>query len=141
MNTNEILEIIKQFDQSSMTKLSFSKGELSLDLEKDTEISKGISTSTIPTPVEILNEVETVEVMTGHEISAPIVGIFYEAPSPDKPAFVSIGDTVKKGQVLCIIEAMKVMNEVVSDKAGKVLAIHGVDGELVEYGQPLFVLE
>ncbi len=73
-------------------------------------------------------------------IRSPMVGIFYEAQAPDKPSFVELGQTVAKGDVLCIIEAMKIMNQVESEKAGIVSRIMGVNGEPVEFGQPLFII-
>ncbi len=75
------------------------------------------------------------------KVTAPIVGTFYRASSPDKPPYVEVGDTVKKGQVLCIIEAMKLMNEIESETAGKIVQIVVDNGSPVEYGQTLFVIE
>jgi acetyl-CoA carboxylase biotin carboxyl carrier protein len=75
---------------------------------------------------------------TGHVISSPIVGTFYAAPSPDADPYVRIGDRVQKGQVVCIIEAMKLMNEIESDVAGVVLRIHPENAQPVEFGEPLF---
>lgn len=76
-----------------------------------------------------------------HVVTAPMVGTFYAAPSPGAKAFVEIGDEVKVGQVLCIIEAMKMMNQIESDKAGRVTSIMARNGDPVEFGQPLFVVE
>ncbi|MBX5462559.1 MAG: acetyl-CoA carboxylase biotin carboxyl carrier protein [Steroidobacteraceae bacterium] len=76
-----------------------------------------------------------------HVITAPMVGTFYSAPSPGAKAFVEIGDEVKVGQVLCIIEAMKMMNQIESDKAGRITSIMARNGDPVEFGQPLFVIE
>lgn len=78
---------------------------------------------------------------TGHVITSPMVGVFYSSPTPDEPPFVSKGQEVKKGETLCIIEAMKIMNQIDSDVAGKVLKTLVENGEAVEYGQPLFVIE
>jgi acetyl-CoA carboxylase biotin carboxyl carrier protein len=74
-------------------------------------------------------------------IKSPIVGTFYAAASPDAKAFVSVGDVISKGQPLCIIEAMKIMNEIESDMSGKVVAIHVKNGQPVEFDQPLFEIE
>lgn len=73
-------------------------------------------------------------------VRSPMVGIFYEAQAPGKPSFVDLGQTVAKGDVLCIIEAMKIMNQVESEKAGVVSRIMANNGEPVEYGQPLFII-
>ena len=77
----------------------------------------------------------------GHTLKSPMVGTFYRAPSPGAPAFVEVGQSVSKGQTLCIIEAMKLLNEIESDVAGTVKAILVENGQPVEYGQPLFLIE
>ena len=76
----------------------------------------------------------------GHVVKAPMVGTFYRTPSPDAKAFVEVGQTVKEGQTICIIEAMKLMNEIETDASGVVKAILVENGQPVEYGQPLFIL-
>jgi acetyl-CoA carboxylase biotin carboxyl carrier protein len=76
-----------------------------------------------------------------HEVKSPIVGTFYESPSPGAPAFVKLGDQVEVGQVLCIVEAMKLMNEIESDVAGEVVKRIASSGQPVEYGQPLFAIK
>ena len=77
----------------------------------------------------------------GHVVTAPMVGTFYASPTPGTKAFVELGDEVKAGQVLCIIEAMKMMNQIESDKAGRITSIIAQNAEPVEFGQPLFVIE
>jgi len=76
-----------------------------------------------------------------HVITAPMVGTFYGAPSPGAKPFIEIGDEIKVGQVLCIIEAMKMMNQIEADRAGRVTSIMARNGDPVEFGQPLFVVE
>jgi acetyl-CoA carboxylase biotin carboxyl carrier protein len=76
-----------------------------------------------------------------HVITAPMVGTFYAAPSPGAKPFVEIGDEIEMGQVLCVIEAMKMMNQIEADKAGRVTSIMARNGDPVEFGQPLFVIE
>ncbi len=76
-----------------------------------------------------------------HEVKSPIVGTFYESPAPGAPAFVQVGDQVEVGQVLCIVEAMKLMNEIESDVAGEIVKRIATSGQPVEYGQPLFAIK
>ena len=85
--------------------------------------------------------VSDVEAVSGVTIEAPMVGTFYRAPSPNAEPYVHEGDVVKEGQILCIIEAMKLMNEIESKVAGRVVRILGENGHGVEYGQPLFLIE
>jgi len=78
---------------------------------------------------------------TGHVIKSPMVGTFYRSSSPGAPAFVEVGSQVKEGDTVCIIEAMKILNEIEADKSGTVKQIFGENGQAVEYGQPLFIIE
>ncbi len=78
---------------------------------------------------------------SGHTLKSPMVGTFYRCPSPGTPSFAELGQTVTKGQTLCIIEAMKLLNEIESDAAGVIKAILVENGQPVEYGQPLFIIE
>lgn len=90
------------------------------------------------------NEVENVIEFAGEnlkEVKAPLIGTFYESPDPDSPAFVSVGDHVEKGDTLCIVEAMKLMNEIKSEFTGKVVEIKAANESMVEYEQTLFVIE
>lgn len=77
----------------------------------------------------------------GHVITAPMVGTFYAAPSPDSPAYAQVGQTISKGQVVCIIEAMKMMNELEADVSGKIVKLLVENGQPVEFGQPLMIVE
>ena len=76
----------------------------------------------------------------GHPVKSPMVGTFYRTPSPDAKPFVEVGQSVKEGEIICIIEAMKLMNEIECDKSGTVKAILVENGQPVEYGQPLFII-
>jgi acetyl-CoA carboxylase biotin carboxyl carrier protein len=77
----------------------------------------------------------------GHVITSPFVGTFYRSPAPDQPVFIDVGSTVKKGQILCIVEAMKLMNEIESEVAGKMVEVLAQNGQPVEFGQALFRIE
>ena len=83
---------------------------------------------------------EAPQLPAGHVVTSPMVGTFYRAPSPGAAPFVNVGDTVKEGQTICIIEAMKLLNEIECDKAGVIKEILVENGQAVEYGQPLFVI-
>ncbi|MEJ8846742.1 acetyl-CoA carboxylase biotin carboxyl carrier protein [Variovorax rhizosphaerae] len=78
---------------------------------------------------------------TGHTVKSPMVGTFYRSSSPGAPAFVEVGSQVKEGETICIIEAMKILNEIEADKSGTITQILGENGQAVEYGQPLFIIE
>lgn len=83
---------------------------------------------------------EAAQLPAGHVVTSPMVGTFYRAPSPGASPFVNVGDTVKEGQTVCIIEAMKLLNEIECDKSGVIKEILVENGQAVEYGQPLFVI-
>lgn len=94
-----------------------------------------------PTPQIAEASVVAPAAETGHKVTSPMVGTFYRAPSPGASNFVEVGSTVKEGQTICIIEAMKLLNEIESDKSGVVKAILVDNGQPVEFGQPLFIIE
>ena len=93
-----------------------------------------------PAQVEATAAVSTDAAAGGHALKSPMVGTFYRTPSPDTKPFVEVGQSVKEGQIICIIEAMKLMNEIECDKSGTVQAILVENGQPVEYGQPLFII-
>jgi len=92
-----------------------------------------------PAPAPVVDAAPPAE--TGHVVKSPMVGTFYRSANPNSPPFAEVGMQVKEGQTLCIVEAMKLMNEIESDKAGTVKAVLVENGQPVEYGQPLFVIE
>lgn len=91
--------------------------------------------ASLPAPAAAAAEPE------GHIVKSPMVGTFYRASSPGAKSFVEVGSVVKEGETICIIEAMKILNEIEADKSGKIARILGENGQAVEYGQPLFVIE
>jgi len=99
-----------------------------------------LPTAGLPTVPDIAAEPETAQPPAGHILKSPMVGTFYRAPNPESPNFAKVGDTVIKGQTLCIIEAMKLLNEIESDHDGIVQAILVENGQGVEFDQPLFVI-
>jgi acetyl-CoA carboxylase biotin carboxyl carrier protein len=97
---------------------------------------------TSPAPVSVATAPAPPEAPASHHLmKSPIVGTYYRASDPAAPAFVKIGDTVRKGQVLCIVEAMKLMNEIESDVAGEIIKIHPENGHPVQFGEPLFTIK
>jgi len=102
---------------------------------------KGSAPASVAAPVSSAPAAAEADPHAGlHIVKSPIVGTFYDAPSPDAAPFVAVGDTVAAGKVLCIVEAMKLMNEIESDMAGEVVRRIAASGQPVEYGQPLFVI-
>lgn len=157
MNISEIKDLLAQFDTSSLREfsyknngeeLSFSKNEVSATVAPNAPVSTPVAPVSTPaesvqvtTPAEASASSSVEESATaaaeGDLVESPLVGVAYLAPSPEKPAFVSVGDTVKKGQTLLIVEAMKVMNEVPAPKDGVVTEILVANEEVVDYGKGL----
>ena len=142
MNLNEIKDLMAQFDQSSLREFSYKNGTDELVFSKNeaklvSEASPAPQAQTTPA-VEVVSESSASEsVAEGDLVESPLVGVAYLAAGPDKPNFVSVGDTVKKGQTLVIIEAMKVMNEIPAPKDGVVTEILVENEEMVEFGKGL----
>jgi oxaloacetate decarboxylase alpha subunit len=153
MNLKDIAELIKIVNETKITEVNLEGDGVKINLKKggvldnpntETEVkSQPVKQET--KPAECCNEVEEVkaeEVSQNKEtINAPMVGTFYRAPSPEAAPYVAEGDVVEEGQVLCIIEAMKLMNEIQAEKKVKILKVLVDDGQPVEYGQPLFEVE
>ena len=151
MNISEIKELMAQFDSSSLREFSYRNASDELHFSKNTlaPAEKAVEpilevpltpieaqpASVNSAPVEV--EVNTGVVAEGDLVESPLVGVAYLAPAPDKPNFVSVGDSVKKGQTLLIIEAMKVMNEVPAPKDGVVTEVLVENEEVVEFGKGL----
>ena len=135
-NIDEIKELIALLESSSLAVLEVKEGDSKVHLEKPGNITVN---NTGVAPVAAPAAAPAAE--TGKTINAPIVGVFYAAPSPDAEPYVSVGKHVKKGDVVCIIEAMKCMNEIQAEEDGEITAVLANNGELVEYGQPLFSIQ
>ena len=143
MNLNEIKDLMAQFDQSSLREFSYKNGTDELLFSKNeaklvAEASPAPQAPTTTPIVEAVSESGASESEDeGDLVESPLVGVAYLAAGPDKPNFVSVGDTVKKGQTLVIIEAMKVMNEIPAPKDGVVTEILVENEEMVEFGKGL----
>ncbi len=151
MKLDEIKELIRVFGRSKLGKLKVKDGDFEIAMQKEGSevvVASAPSIASTPavqevTPTPKKEEVssESASSSSGDIITSPMVGTFYAAPSPDSPAFVNVGDTVRKGQTLCILEAMKIMNELEAEYDCKILEILVQDGEPVEYDMPLFRVE
>jgi len=148
MNLKELEKLLEAFDKSSATVLEYENDEFRIYLDKSlnqvaatTPIQTATQSApqTATTPSAIQNEVfQNVDHKEGEIITSPMVGTFYQAPSPDSPPYVKVGDKVKKGQTLCIIEAMKIMNELEAEFDMEILEVLVEDGQPVEFDTPLF---
>ena len=143
MDIRKIKKLIEMLQESDLTEIEVQEGEESVRIVRGSNQSYEVKTTpishhSIETPVEN-NEVLANE--SGSLIKSPIVGTFYRKPAPDKPPFVDIGSHVNAGDVVCIVEAMKMMNEIKSEYTGKVSSINVEDGEPVEFDQSLIVID
>ncbi len=132
-------------EESNLNEIEVSQGDESVRISKGKDLVDRIENNQINTNNSNLEKVSINEDETrklaGDQVKAPLVGTFYRKPSPDSDPFVRVGDDVKKGQVLCIIEAMKMMNEIKSEFEGKVSSIKIEDGQPVEFGQTIIVIQ
>ncbi len=155
MDLNLIKKLVKVVDTSEITDLEVEENGLRVKIAKKIRTEKqiiqpqilaspnpGLEVS-VQEPGKELPQEKSEDVKKGnfHEVRSPIVGSFYRAPAPDADSYVQVGDQVTVGSVLCIIEAMKLMNEIESDVAGKIVKILVENGKPVEYNQPLFLIQ
>lgn len=168
MNFKEIKELLMLIDNTKLEYVKLNTSDIELEVSKKVvgNIELGTNTSVVENKENniekvlatnnskneennIINTNDTLEdelviEFAGEnlkEVKAPLIGTFYESPDPDSPAFVSVGDHIEKGDTLCIVEAMKLMNEIKSEFTGKVVEIKATNESMVEYGQTLFVIE
>ena len=144
MKHSEIIELIREVSNSTLTSFSYEEGDVCLSLkkkEKDVVVLSEPESKVVEKPVTVEAKQETVaEVKEGTYVNSPLVGTFYAAPEENAEAFVRVGDSVKKGQVIAIVEAMKLMNEIEAECDGIIEEILVENGQMVEFGQPLFRL-
>lgn len=149
MDLRKLKKLIDLVEESGIAELEITEGEEKVKIVK----GGGISLSPVarapagtppaggdePKPAQPISPAAEVA-PEGHVVKSPMVGTFYRSPSPDAKAFVEVGEAVKEGQTICIVEAMKLMNEIECDATGTVKAILVENGQPVEYGQPLFII-
>ena len=145
MDVKKIESLAKLMQETGLTALELSEGETVLKLERKQEVIAAAPVASVSAPVtgpEVLGVVSQPEAsqtqQEGTLVLSPTVGVFYASPSPDARPFVEVGDQVKKGDTLCIIEAMKLMNEIPAEVDGTIAEICVGNGQVVEYNQPLF---
>ena len=156
MELEKIIELIHTVSESNLTQFTMEEGNLKISMKTDKQtkvIAAPQAVAAVPAAVaaEIVQPAaapsqentrqEQEETLDGNIVKSPLVGTFYNAPSPDAEPYVKVEDTVKKGQVLAIVEAMKLMNEIESEFDGTVEKVLVSNEEVVEFGQPLFVIK
>jgi acetyl-CoA carboxylase biotin carboxyl carrier protein len=154
MDLKEIQTLIKFISSSGVDEVAIEKKDFKINIKKNLPpvISPSVvhaqpalalaaaqASATAPAPAAEVAQAPVVS--SGEEIKSPMIGTFYRKSSPDKPVFVEVGDTVEVGQVICIIEAMKLYNEIESEVSGKIVKVLVDDSQPVEYDQPLFLVE
>ena len=151
MDIRKVKKLIELLEESNLNELEITEGDDSVRISRGVNAanySSPIAPAIIPQPpAQTVQQVSSAaespidsDAAEGHKVNSPMVGTFYSAPAPGSPVFVSVGQTVSSGDVLCIIEAMKMMNQIEADKSGTIGAILAEDGEPVEFDQPLFTI-
>ena len=151
MNVKELRELLELLVERGISEFEMERGSLKIRVKRDLRTLAPMSppapsSSTLPgspTPA-LVPEVPVGAIPSADEVfimKSPMVGTYYRAPNPNAPPFVNVGDAVEVGQVLCIVEAMKLMNEIESEVAGEILRIYSENGRPVEYGESLFAIK
>ncbi len=153
MDIRKVKKLIELVEESGISELEITEGEESVRISRAAPIAQqfasyGPAPVAAPAPTQAAAPAVAAPVAeaapaapTGHILNSPMVGTYYSSSKPDAPAFVEVGTAVKVGQTLCIIEAMKMMNEITADKAGTIKTIFAQNGDALEFDQPLFEIE
>ncbi|MCJ8312665.1 MAG: acetyl-CoA carboxylase biotin carboxyl carrier protein [Saccharospirillaceae bacterium] len=151
MDIRKVKKLIELLEESGIDEIEISEGEESIRISRSSAKNQLLpqyapapiaAPLAAPAPIAPVVAVEAEpSVPAGHSVKSPMVGSFYRAPSPSSPSFVEIGQTVKAGDTVCIVEAMKMMNQIEADKSGVVKAILLENGQAVEFDQPLIIIE
>ena len=145
MNINELEKIVQIFDSSALSKMELQSGDVTIKLEKGTESAvvaavPAVKQTMVPAAVPDARAAEVCGEANGHWVKSPLVGTFYRSNIKDGEPLVKVGDTVRKGDLLCIIEAMKMMNEIRSDRDGVITAINVENETMVEYDEKIICI-
>lgn len=148
MDIRKIKKLIEMIEESGIAELEIKEGEEEICIRRYSAAPPAVAYAPAAPMVSAPQQAPTVtatkpdeEIITGHIVKSPMVGTFYRSASPGAKAFVDIGHTVMVGDTLCIIEAMKILNQIEADKSGTITKILVENAEPVEYGQPLFIIE
>lgn len=144
MDIRKIKKLIELLEESDIAEIEIHEGEESVRINRYSNRQAPVVMTAAPVaaaPAAAAPTAPVEEVVPGHTVRSPMVGTFYRAASPDSKSFVEVGQAVKSGDTLCIIEAMKILNQIESDKTGVVKRILVENGQPVEYNQPLFIIE
>lgn len=148
MDIRKVKKLIELLEASSVDEIEIKEGEESVRISRNTGAPIAMAAAPVPAAPAMPAPVAPVAapapaapaVNTDNAVKSPMVGTFYRSPSPEAPSFVEVGQSVRAGDVLCIVEAMKMMNQIEADRAGTVTAIHAENGEPVEFDQPLITI-
>lgn len=153
MDLRKLKKLIDLVEESGIAELEITEGEEKVRISKSATsaqaaVAQTVTTATQQAPVISSQAAASPQqpqpadaIPEGHVVKSPMVGTFYRSSAPGAPAFVEVGQTVKEGETLCIVEAMKLLNEIESDKSGVIRAVLVENGQPVEYGEPLFVID
>jgi acetyl-CoA carboxylase biotin carboxyl carrier protein len=143
MDIRKIKKLIELLQESGIAEIEIKEGEASLRISRSINLAVAPTVAAPSTEAAAATPPEPAEedLPQGHVVTSPMVGTFYRSPSPGAKPFVELGQQVEVGETLCIIEAMKMLNQIEADQAGKIAAILADNAQPVEYGQPLFVIQ
>ena len=147
MDIRKIKKLIELVDETDITEIEISEGEESVRISRQAApiaTVAAVAPAAAPValqPVAPVEEAADNAIVSGHAVKSPMVGTFYRASSPNAPSFVEVGQTVSEGETICIIEAMKILNQIEADKSGTIKQVLIENGQPVEFDQPLFIIE
>ncbi len=145
MDIRKVKKLIELLEESDLAEIEVHEGEESVRISRQSQIAA----PTVMAPAPVLAAAPSVvdqsaspaeDVPSGHIMTSPMIGTFYRSPSPEAKSFVDVGAEVKEGDIVCLIEAMKILNQIEADRSGVITAIQIEDGQPVEYGQPMFII-
>jgi len=149
MDIRKVKKLIELLEESGIAEIEIKEGEESVRITRNSSVAAPTmmqmaapAAAPAPTPAPVTASTNQAEALpSGHVVKSPMVGTFYRSPAPGSPEFVQVGQAVTEGETICIIEAMKILNQIEADKSGVIKAVLANSGEPVEYDEPLFIIE